>query len=406
MRTVFRGGTVFDGTGAPLGPADVAIEGERIVDVGPGLDGDTSVDVSGRTILPGLFDCHTHVVISSFDLIRNLERPFSYQFFEAARNLVATLQVGITTIRDASGADLGVKQAVADGLIRGPRMQIAVNMLSQTGGHNDTWMPCGAAAEYLPVHPGRPGGIADGPVGVRIAVRERVRAGADVIKIAASGGVLSPRSKPQIPQFSPDELEAIVAEATAAGIPVMAHAQAAEGIKNAVRAGVRSIEHGIFLDDEGIELMIRNGTFLVPTLVAVQGLIDSAAAGAAVPAASIAKAHAVRDIHRTNVRRAIEAGVRVAMGTDSSVSPHGRNLEELGLLVEAGMRPIDALVAATRTAAECLRVEDDLGSIEPGKRADLVIVAGDPLAFAGLDTRIEAVWKDGRLEVERGRLVA
>jgi len=394
-RTVFRGGAVFDGTGAAPAAADVAVEDGRIVDVGARLDGDVEVDLTGRTILPGLFDCHTHVVLSHVDLWRSVQTPFSYRFFEAAANLERTLRVGITTVRDAGGADLGIQQAVADGVTPGPRLQISLRMLSQTGGHGDDWYPSGTVASFLPAYPGMPSAIVDGPDAMRRAVRELVKMGANVIKVATSGGVLSPRDDPRHAHFRPAELDALVEEATAAGIWVMAHAQGADGIKNAVRAGIRSIEHGIFLDDEGIELMLARGTWFVPTLVAPQGVIDAAAAGVQLPPAIVDKAHAVVDRHRAAFRTAVEAGVRIAMGTDSGVTPHGRNLRELALMVEGGMTPAAALEATTRSAAQLLGVDGDLGTIEPGRIADLVVVQGDPFAFADLDARIESVWKDG-----------
>jgi imidazolonepropionase-like amidohydrolase len=282
-RVVLAGGLVFDGRGTDPAPADVAISDGRIVDVGPDLDGDERVELAGRTLLPGFFDCHTHVVLSHVDHWRLVQQPFSYQFYEAARNLEATLRAGITTARDAGGADLGIKRALADGLIAGPRLHISVRMISQTGGHGDEWFASGAEVSLFVTHPGRPDTIVDGPDEMRRMVRTLVRYGADVIKVATSGGVLSPRDKPTHAHFRPDELEMLVAEATAAGIPVMAHAQAAEGIKNAVRAGIRSIEHGIYLDDEAISLMLERGTWLVPTLVAPVGVVEAAEAGAQIP---------------------------------------------------------------------------------------------------------------------------
>ena len=395
MRTVVAGGSVFDGTGTPAARADVAIEDGRIVDVGSALDGDARVDVGGGTILPGLFDCHTHVTVSSVDLWQVAQRPFSYQFYEAARNLEATIRIGITTVRDAGGADLGIKEAVEDGLTLGPRLQISIIMLSQTGGHGDDWYPSGAHIPFMTEHPGRPSGVVDGPDEVRRKVRELVRAGADVIKVATSGGVLSPRDDPRHAHLRPVELEALVEEATAAGIFVMAHAQGADGIKNAVRAGIRSIDHGIYLDDEAIELMKDRGTWFVPTLVAAQGVLDAAAAGVPLPPVVVDKAHQVVEIHRTAFRRAVEAGVRIAMGTDSGVTPHGRNLRELELMVAGGMSPLAALEATTRSAAQLLGVDDDLGTIEPGKIADLVVVSGDIADLSGLGERVEQVWKAG-----------
>jgi imidazolonepropionase-like amidohydrolase len=175
----------------------------------------------------------------------------------------------------------------------------------------------------------------------------------------------------------------------------MAHAQGAPGIKAAIRAGIRSIEHGIYLDDEAIEMMLERGTFLVPTLVAPRGVIDAAAAGAAVPEAAVRKAHEVVDVHRESFSRAVAAGVQVAMGTDSGVTPHGKNLRELALMVDGGMTPAQALVASTSTAARLMRLDDELGTLEPGKRADVVVVAGDPFEFGSLSERIEAVYRDG-----------
>jgi imidazolonepropionase-like amidohydrolase len=394
-RTVFRGARVFDGTGSDPARADVVVEDGRIVDVGSGLDGDESVELDGRTILPGLFDCHTHVTISHVDLWRVAQQPFSLAFYQAAHNLAATLRIGITSIRDAGGADLGIRQAVEDGLIAGPHMQISLIMLSQTGGHGDDWYPSGAEIPFMIPHPGRPSGLVDGPDEMRHKVRELVRMGADVIKVATSGGVLSPRDDPRHAHFRPAELEVLVEEATAAGIFVMAHAQGGDGIKNAVRAGIRSIDHGIFLDDEGIELMKARGTWFVPTLVAPQGVIDAADAGVPLPPAVVDKARAVIEIHRSAFHRAVEAGVRIAMGTDSGVTPHGRNLRELQLMADGGMPPAAVLEATTRSAAQLLGVDGQRGTVEAGKLADLVVISGDPYEFSDLGERIESVWKGG-----------
>ena len=394
-RLVVRGGRIFDGTGADPADGDVAIEAGRIVAVGAGLDGDEAVDVAGKTLLPGLFDCHTHVCTSYVDPLRRALQPFSYQFFEAQRNLLATLRIGITTIREAGGADLGIKQAVADGLIPGPRMQISIIMLYQSGGHGDEWLPSGDSLNLFVEHPGRPSGKVDGPDEMRRKVRELHHMGADVIKVATSGGVLSPRDDPRRAHLRPAELDVLVEEATAAGMFVMAHAQGADGIKNAVRAGIRSIDHGIFLDDEGIDLMKERGTWFVPTLVAPQGVIDAVDAGAHLPPSSVEKARSVLEIHRSAFRHAVDAGVRIAMGTDSGVTPHGQNLRELQLMVEGGMTPAAALEATTRSAAQLMGLDADLGTIEEGKLADLVVVDGDPFDVATLGDRVEQVWKAG-----------
>jgi imidazolonepropionase-like amidohydrolase len=394
-RTVLSGGRVFDGTGSAIADADVLIADGKIVDVGIGLDGDEQVDVGGLTVLPGFFDCHVHVMVSGIDLLRRLQRPFSYQFFLAARNLAATLDCGITTVRDAGGADLGVQRAVDDGLIDGPRMQIAISALSQTGGHGDGWLPSGITTFLMSPHPGRPQGLADGPEEMRKRVREIIRAGANVIKVHTSGGVLSPRDKPQHAQFRPDELAALMAEAAAAGLPVMAHAQATDGIKNALRAGVRSIEHGIYLDDEAIEMMLRAGTWLVPTLVAPHAVLNAASAGSQLPDGVVAKAQDVIAAHARAFERAAAAGVKIAMGTDSGVGPHGSNLDELPLMAAGGMTPAQVLTATTMSAAELLGIGDETGTVMPGKRADLVVLAGNPFDLANLKANIRAVYAAG-----------
>jgi imidazolonepropionase-like amidohydrolase len=394
-RIVHTGARIWDGSDSDPAEADLAVEDGRIVELGPRLDGDEQVDHAGRTILPGLFDCHVHVVLGTIDQLVLARQPFSYQFYVAAQNLQATLRAGITSLRDAGGADLGIKQALEDGLIAGPRLQISLSMLSQTGGHGDDWVPSGNQLSLLPAHPGVPPTLVDGPDAMRAKVRELIRMGADVIKVATSGGVLSPRDKPTHAHFRPAELEVLVEEATAAGIFVMAHAQATDGIKNAVRAGIRSIEHGIFLDDEAIELMRERGTWLVPTLVAPQGVIDAAEAGISIAPEMLDKARGVVEIHRASFRNAVEAGVRIAMGTDSGVTPHGRNLRELALMAEGGMSPRDVLVATTRSAAELMGVADERGTLEPGKVADFVVVSGDPFDLATLPERIEEVHLGG-----------
>ncbi|MEI4271424.1 amidohydrolase family protein [Klenkia sp. LSe6-5] len=403
-RTVFRGGQVLDGTGAPPATADVAVQDGRVVEVGPGLDGDEAVDCTGATVLPGLFDCHVHVLMSGVDTLRQLQTPYSQVYFEAVRNLRRTLALGITSVRDAAGADLGVAESVRSGLVRGPRMQISLAMVSQTGGHADDWHVCGAETPLLPPTPGRPGGICDGPDEVRRTVRSLVRAGADVLKVATSGGVLSPRDDPRHPHFRPAELDVLVEEATAAGLAVMAHAQGADGIKNAVRAGIRSIEHGIFLDDEAIELMLAHGTWLVPTLSAPRAVLAAVAAGAALPRAVVDKAVAVQAQHDESVSRAHAAGVRIAMGTDSGVGPHGQNLGELQLMADRGMSSTEVWHATTLSAARLLRVDDELGSLEPGKRADVVVFEGDAGRLTDLAGRVREVWLDGERVVHGGRV--
>jgi imidazolonepropionase-like amidohydrolase len=399
-RVVFGGGLVFDGTGAAPAPGEVVVEGGRIVDVGAGLDGDERVDCGGRAVLPGFIDSHVHFMVDGdLDPMAGVRTPFSLNFFLAAERMARTLAAGITTVREAGGSDLGVKEAQARGLVAGPRMLISIAILSQTGGHGDGWEVCGGSLPGIIglKHPGKPHNVVDGPEEMRRKVRELVRAGADVIKVCTSGGVLSPRDDPRHGHFRDDELSVLVAEARAAGKWVMAHAQATEGIKAAVRNGIRSIEHGIYLDDEAISMMIERGTYLVPTLIAPMGVLEAAERGVAVPPSAIEKTKMVIDVHRASIAKAIAAGVKVAMGTDSGVTPHGQNLRELPQMVACGMSPAQALVATTRTAAELLGVLEDRGTLEAGKRADLLVLDGDPLQVDDLASRIRGVYQDGRL---------
>ena len=396
-RVVFAGGRVFDGTTA-LPSADVVVEDGRVVDVGPGLDGDTRVDVSGRTLLPGLFDCHVHLAFGpeTLDTLVALQQPFSYHFYGAIARMRATLETGITTVRDAGFMDLGMKQAIDDGLVAGPHSQISVNQISQTGGHGDGWMISGYDLGDLP-YPGFPVGMVDSPDAMRLRVRELIRAGADVIKVFTTGGVLSPRDDPRHAHFSDAELAVLVEEATRAGRYVMAHAQGAPGIKAAVRAGIRSIEHGIYLDDEAIDLMLEHGTWLVPTLVAAQGVIEAVDAGTNLLEAQIRKARSVVEIHREVLPPRRQGGREDRHGHRFGVTAHGANLKELVLMEAGGMAPVDVLVATTRSAAELMGLADEAGSLEAGKRADIVVVEGDPFAFADLRQRIRAVYKSGTL---------
>jgi imidazolonepropionase-like amidohydrolase len=395
-RTVFTGGRVFDGTGSPLADGDVVVDGGRIVDVGTALDGDEAVDVAGKAILPGLFDCHIHLAMryEDFDETRMMNEPFSLRFFRMAENLRRTIALGITTARDASGADAGLKAAVEQGVLVGPRMQISVNMLSMTGGHNDAWVPSGGRGIWGIEYPGMPSGVCDGVDGVSRAVREMVRAGADVIKIASSGGFFSPSDDPMLPTFSQAECDAIVATADDLGVWVMSHAHGPEGIKRAVRAGVRSIDHGTFLDAECAEMMLERGTWLVPTLTAGD-TTEELAEDPHLPDAVREKLRGLGRPEFDAMRLAAEAGVKVAMGTDCPVAPHGTNLNELVHMAANGFTPEQALVAATSSAAELMGLQDELGTLAPGKRADLVIVDGDAFDFATLGERIEQVWKDG-----------
>jgi imidazolonepropionase-like amidohydrolase len=398
-RLLLHGGEVFDGTGRPPAAADIVVADGRILDVGMGLDGDDAVDATGTTLCPGIIDCHVHVTLSHVDVWRYLQQPASLVYYEAARNLSALLDAGITTVRDAAGADAGMRAAVEQRLIRGPRLLIAVTLISQTGGHSDGLLPSGCSMTSVGVTPGSPDPIADGVDGVRRKVREVLRAGADVIKIAAPGGILSPSDSPRHAHYTPEELAAAVDEARRAGRAVMAHAQATEGIKNAVRAGVRSIEHGIYLDDEAISMMLEEGTYLVPTLLAGHSIKDTLdQPGGLAAAATVTESI---EQHRASFRAAVAAGVTIAMGTDAVGYPHGRNLEELHLMQQNGLPPLRTMRAATLDAAQLLGIADTVGEIAPGKVADLTAFAGRLDDLSDLRQRLRLVLQYGQICVDR-----
>jgi imidazolonepropionase-like amidohydrolase len=418
--SLIRNATLIDGTGGPpLRDGAVLVKDGRIEAAGPRASIGVSpgafedIDADGGCVLPGFIDTHVHLVLEGVNLARDMATPFSMRFYRSVEHMRRTLDAGITTVRDAGGADAGLKQAVDTGIVPGPRVQISIAVLTITGGHVDFWMRSGNEFRLLPPYPGFPDGRCDGVDGVRQRVREVLRAGAEVIKVCATGGVMSPTDHPDFTQFSPEELDVIVREAAyRGGTKVMAHAQGLEGLKNALRAGVHSIEHGIYLDDEAIELMLQRGTFLVPTLLAPVAVLEIGQHGGMAEHA-VEKAREVIDAHRASIRRAHRAGVKIAMGTDAGVMPHGMNLRELGLMVDVGLTPMEAVVATTRTAAECLGWQERVGTIQRGKIADLVVTRTDPLQdIRSLeDTRNivivmkgGAIVKDLRAERVSGRL--
>lgn len=405
MITAITNATLIDGTGAdPVRRATIIIDGERITRTAAGTDVPRDaevIDAGGRTVLPGMIDCHVHMLFHPASLQERLLTPPTLQVFMGARNARETLDAGVTSVRDAGGTPQGFKMAIDRGLIPGPRMKIAVTALSQTGGHGDSTLPSGVRVRALgSLGPEWPENVVDGPDEVRKAVREILRAGGDFIKLMSTGGVLSPSDEPGHTQFTPEEIAIMVQEAAAAGKTCMAHAQGTQGIKNAVNAGVESIEHGIWLDDEVMAEMKRRGTFLVPTLVAPLWVLRNAenAPGSVLPQ-SIRKTKEVMADHKASIARAIDAGVRIAMGTDSGVGPHGHNAEELERMVECGMTPMQAIVATTKTASECIHTQKDAGTLEPGKLADLLIVDGDPLADIKVlqgKTKLALIMQGGR----------
>jgi len=411
MISLIRNGTLIDGTGSvPLPNAGVLVADNLIRAVGliSSLGSPDStvkeIDAGGGYILPGFVDTHVHLAFEGINIARDMATPFSLRFYRSVQYMRRTLEAGITTVRDAGGSDVGIKQAVEEHVVLGPRMQISIMPLTITGGHGDFWMRSGDEFHLFPSYPGVPDGRCDGLDGVRLKVREVLRAGAEVIKIFTTGGVLSPTDHPDFTQFSPEELDVIVREAAyRGGIKVMAHAQGSDGIKNAVRAGVRSIEHGFYLDDEAIELMLERDTFLVPTMIAAVAVLETGKESG-MPEYAIRKVRDVIEAHRDSITRAHKAGVKISMGTDAGVIAHGTNLRELGLMVEIGMTPMEAIVAATKTAAQCLGWHDHIGTLQAGKLADIIITRTDPLQnIRSLEKtdNILLVMKDGEIVKDR-----
>ncbi|MCJ1779441.1 amidohydrolase family protein [Staphylococcus sciuri] len=372
---------LIDGTGKDIQRGvDIKVENHVISEIGTHLNGDNIIEGNGQYLLPGMIDSHVHVMLEMEPLERRLATPFSYNFYKAIDHLKRTVDAGVTTVRDALGADLGLKEAVNDGLILGPRLQISVNALTITGGHGDSYTKSGIQLPILQDgYPGLPSGICDGVNEVRKKAREMLRAGADVLKVHATGGVTSATDHPDYTQFSLEELKVIVEEAQFRNNrKVMAHAQGLQGVKQCIEAGIHSIEHGIYLDDEAVQLMKEKEMYLVPTLLAPLSVIEFAEE-LGMSENSIKKSKQVMQDHIDSFKKAHQAGVKIAMGTDAGVFKHGTNLRELELMVEHGMTEMEAIVSSTKTAAECLGYDEDLGTIEVGKKADFIILDQNPL---------------------------
>jgi imidazolonepropionase-like amidohydrolase len=374
------GATLIDGTGRePVQDSVVLVEGKSIKEVGHRgqlsvPDGCRVVNAAGKTVMPGLIDSHLHISSITMSIEKRLFTTKTVQLFQTAEMMKRTLRSGITTIRDAGTlGDVGFKQAIDMGLVEGPRLIVAGG-IGQTGGHFDDYYPHDLSVPFHPMP------ICDGVPAVQQAARQVLRTGVDFIKLCTTGGVLSPADSPEYTEWTLDELKAIVHEAKARDREVMAHAEGNQGIRNAILAGIWSVEHGSYLDDETIRMFLDTGTFLVPTLFIVE---EVAANADKMGLSDVAKAKIkmIKKIHSESFMKAAAAGVRIATGTDSCTDAmHGKNARELEWMVYYGSTPMQAIVAATKTAAEVCRIADVTGTLEPGKMADLLVVDGNPLA--------------------------
>ena len=406
---VFVGARLVDGRSPDAIRNGVLVTDEvgRIAAVGPGTAVAAPrelerIDATGLTILPGLIDCHVHLSLRLEPVADQAQRSATDLVVRALQSGREFVEAGVTTIRDAGYTPSGIKRAFAAGAFPGPRTQVSCTPLSQTGGHGDGWTPSGSVLE---THVSDlPPGIADGVDAVRGAARLQIRAGADWIKVMASGGVLSAADTPDASQFTVDEIRAIVDEAKAAGIKgTLAHAEGTTGIKNALRAGITSIEHGDLIDEEGIDLMLERSVPLVPTFNINFVLMDEArVARGDVPPWAVEKMGYLFKRQQVNFRHAVARGVRVAMGTDSFNGMYPP--AELAYMSEFGLGPFGTIQAATNHAAELLGLSDLVGTLELGKQADLIAVSGDPMAEPELwrdPARIVFVMQGGRIVADR-----
>lgn len=405
QKTLLRGATLIDGVGGePLADSAVLIDGERIEWAGPAAaavvpPGTVEIDVSGKTLMPGLIDCHDHMVHTGFDVMMRARSPLSLTMMRIADNLKVTLEAGITTVRDAGGLDVGFKMAVEEGVIPGPRLVLGLSILSRTGGIADPRMRSGNVLEFMEL-PGLPSPVVDGVEECRRGVREVIHAGADWVKCASTGGVSSPTLGPVDAALTYDELKVIADEAHMRDKRVFVHAYGGPGLVDAVAAGIDCIEHGAYLcrHPETLARMADAGFWLVPTFMVIKLHSERGTPWAQ------RKASDMMDDHRRTLEEAMKAGIPIAMGTDAGGYGHGHNAVELELLVANGMTPMQAIVASTSDAARLLEMDHEIGTVEAGKYADLLVIDGDPLAdIAMLDRResIQLVMKGGTVHVNR-----
>ena len=403
-RVLVQAGSLIDGrSDTPRREVTIVVEGERIVDVVSGYRasaaGESVVDLRQLTVVPGLIDMHVHLdgQLSPTSYIERFTLNPADLALQAAKNARTTLRAGFTTVRnlgDGYNVTVSLREAIRKGWVEGPRIYTAGKSLATTGGHAD---PTNGFAAAIGHDPGPAEGVVNGPEDARKAVRQRYKDGADLIKLTATGGVLSLARNADNPQFTDDELKAVVETAKDYGFPVAVHAHGAEGMKRAIRAGVDSIEHGTRLDDEVVKLMLEHGTYLVATLEAGRFTGEMAKVPGWFPEVVRPKAAAIGAVGAQGFARAYKAGVKIAFGTDTGVSPHGDNAKEFVYMVEAGMSPMKAIQAATLEAAKLLRAESDLGTIEKGKLADLVAVTRDPLADVSALQDVAFVMKGGAI---------
>ncbi len=402
---VLKAARLFDGkSNAVVAPGLIVVTGGKITGVGASakIPADAQViDFGDATLLPGFIDAHTHLTFPYSDdykqqRLDSLQKTVAERALDASVNARVTLMAGFTTVRDVGSSDyldVGLRNGIRNGDVPGPRMLVTVHALGATGGHCDH--EDGYREGIFGHESGPLDGVINGPDQARYAVRLDHKYGADMIKVCASGGVLSPTDDVDTPQLTQEELNAIVDEAHALRRKTAAHAHGAEAAKRAIRAGIDSIEHGSFLDDEALDMMKQRGTYLVPTLMAIQGIQEKFDRGVYMPPAIEAKARAaIAAIHIT-FQHALAKGVKIGLGTDAGVYPHGRNAEEFHQMVDLGMKPVDALKAGTSSDAELLGLSDKIGALEAGKLADIVAVPGDPTQNIRQVEKVFFVMKEG-----------